>query len=191
MFEAAVKLGSNLIPGPAIVGKISTQLFITAFKEATTEVDANASTATFLAKLNLKMESAKTKALTLARRFEMEHPSDFEAAMFAYLNEEVATPGLHAASDFGIGAVTRKKLAQFGFPEPTDEGARQVAESVLTPMILAVKDRHFRDPLGTLDAGQRRLDAQIEARRVLYPNDLKRICKDAFLLGLLAPSDCR
>jgi hypothetical protein len=191
VFEAAVKLGSNLIPGPAIFGKAATQLFITAFKEATTEVAATASTATFLAKLNLKMELAKTNALTLARRFEAEHPADFEAAMFAYLNEEVAAPGVHAASDFGIGAVTRKKLAQFGFPEPTNASARQIAESLLSPMILAVKDRHFRDRLGTLDAGQRRIDAQIAARRVLYPNDLKRICKDAFLLGLLAPSDCR
>ena len=47
-------------------------------------------------------------------QFETSRPSDFEAAMFAHLNEEVATPGIHAASDFGMGKTTRKKLAQLG-----------------------------------------------------------------------------
>ena len=33
--------------------------------------------------------------------------------------------------------------------------------------------------------------AEIEARRYLFPKDRAYICKNAFLLSLLAPDDCR
>ena len=190
VFETVLK-GVKLVPGVGQLTKVVIDIFIDAFKKATEDATPQALSASFMAKLNARMEEAKTRNLALARRFEMDHPSDFEAAMFAYLNEEVATPGIHAASDFGIGAATRKKIASLGFPEPSEDGARQIAESVLTPMVLAVQKRYYPQRSKIFDEGQLRVVAQIEVRRYLYPGNRTRICKDAFLLGLLAPDDCR
>lgn len=58
-------------------------------------------------------------------------------------------------------------------------------------MVLAVQKRYYPQRSKIFDEGQLRVVAQIEVRRYLYPGNRSRICKDAFLLGLLAPDDCR
>jgi hypothetical protein len=111
--------------------------------------------------------------------------------MTAYLDEEIETAGIHAASDFGLGEHTRTTLRGLGFPEPNDDGARVVAEKVLIPMVLATKKRYQPQAARILDAEQIRIDANITARRILWPNNPERYCEGAFELGMLAPDDCR
>lgn len=182
-------LPNALGTGPFV--SLAVDFFASAFEEATASTGDEGSMVGFLAKLNAEMENAKAGSVALAERFEEKYPSDFEAAMFAYLNEELGTPGIHAASDFRVGAATRKKLKEFGFPEPSETGARLVAESVLTPMILAAQTRYFPDRLKVLTENQKQINAQVTARRILFPKNAAYYCKDAWQLGLLQPDDCR
>lgn len=190
VFEQSLKTLSEL-PGVGQVTKMAIDVFVDAFKNAVTKSKPGALTASFMAALNAELEAARTRGLTVARRFETNRPSDFEAAMFAYLNEEVATPGIHAASEFGMGKTTRKKLAQLGFPEPGERGARLIAEAVLTPMVLAAQKGFWPQRSRIFNQDQLHVVAEIETRRYLFPKDRAYICKNAFLLSLLAPDDCR
>jgi hypothetical protein len=190
VFSTGLK-NATLIPGVGVGFGLAIDVFVAVFEDATNQSIPDATKIQFLSMLQSRIEAARARAIDVAERFERERPSDFEAAMFAYLNEEIATPGIHAASNFRIGEKTRKKLNALGFPEPSRATAEHVAETALAKMIFAANKRYFPDPKEFLDDRQKMIMAHIAARRILFANDLARICKDASQLGLLGPKECR
>lgn len=145
----------------------------------------------FLQTLELQLAKYKTGILALPHAFEIENPGLFEEAMFQYLDEERDDPGIHDASDFNLGVMTRETLHEQGFPEPSSESLDALAESLLITMVLEAKRKYNSEWIGILDPGQLEIDAKISALRVLYPDQPDRYCRGAGMLGMLAPKDCR
>lgn len=190
-FRMALSRGGALLPLPGPVAGLAIELFRAGFDQATARPAPDVTPDRFKARLDDQLERTRLSLLTLADRVERDEPNLFEDAMLAYLDEELETPGIHAASEYRLGADTREKLRAIGFPEPDSTTALDVAERILTPMVLATKQKWHPRAAQILSAEQRAIDARITARRILFPNDPGRYCEGAWQLGMLKPDDCR
>ncbi len=74
----------------------------------------------FLQTLDLQLAKYRASILDLPIEFEKGHPDDFEELMFQYLDEELETPGIHHASDYGLGDETRAMLDYQGLSGALD-----------------------------------------------------------------------
>jgi len=153
-------------------------------------VDGLDSRRSVLQALDLQLAKYKSSILALPAEFEAEYPDDFEGLMFQYLNEELETPQIHFASDYGVGSETKQMLYRLGFPEPSRETEEDIAERMLTSMVYEAKMKYNRKALEVLETEQIEIDARITARRILYPDQPDYYCQGAGMLGMLRPKDC-